>query len=120
MTVISARPSSRKTSEEIEALEAEQADYLASLEDDNVVAGPTEWFKQSAWDAPTHRTRLMTARFVESRNAAKDEPAAPGLVMMANSSEDAIERALAKLRGCPPGSPRSTTRQRDRGRIRAR
>ena len=72
--------------DEIERLESEQADYLASLADSNVVAGPAEWFKGSAWGtpawgAPGYRYRRML-EFDAYRERQGEPPGSPGMLMI--------------------------------------
>ena len=71
--------------DEVERLEAEQADYLTSLEDDGkVVAGPESWFKSSPWnsDFPGRRAFIRFGELSAERER-RGEPAAPGMLMMA-------------------------------------
>ena len=101
--------------DEIERLEAEQADSLVSLKDGgNVVAGP--WLKNSAWGTPAwgaagyrYRRMLEWEAYREQRGEAAGVP--PGTLMQDGESayvEAAVGRILDKLTNCPPKSQDTT------------
>jgi len=101
--------------DEIERREIEQADYVASLDDDGtVVAGPDAWFQNSPWNADFHKIRRTIARSAElitSRERRREPAGVSGMLMMATRQaressearyvEAAVKRILDKLRNCP-------------------
>ena len=106
--VISASFTSRKTPgtadfrDETEARENEQAAFLASLEDDStIIAGPAEWFKNSAWGAPAWGTVGYRYRRTLEREAYHEQQSsirsiAPGMFGMAG---DYLAREVTKYLG---------------------
>ena len=101
--------------DEIERLEAEQAAFLASLEaESNVVLGPETWFDHSAWATINRdpeineragnargyyldRYRETLDRYAElsATRERQGEPAAPGMLMIAEAHPDAPVGAAA-------------------------
>ena len=84
--------------DEIERLEIEQVDYLASLDDDNVddvvVIGPAEWFRSFSW-VPVWG--LAGARFrrqleLEAYRARHGVPIVPMTMMAVNGFHDAEQQ----------------------------